>query len=420
MRDTLPNNLAESTGSDPLRQRLVTVGTNLGTCLGAILDRLPGTPHRPIPLAKGLGVNRAVTSNLLKAISQDNPLEILHVIPGPEPLRKITARLKDGSVPKALLDAAAGAIDAFDLLINDQAGTRPALDALIAPYLPGARAKLELASRYAVFKGISQLKGVQGELWIGTAVITPSPTDPERLDLTWLNGASAIQRMRPGVDVRFSYRFPQKSSQPDVTELELGPGDDVTSLEQFCANPPARLLARSVGDAVHYHLPDDILGPKEKVDMFVVDHHPASMRRFAVPDADASAPQQTALFVEIAIPVANLVFDVILHEDVFPDAQAQLYFYDTGYNGVANVNDKSRDHERVDQVAPLKLLAKGMGAFETEHLPNYLPMLNHMAKRHGWDLAKFRGHRLNLQYPVFGWQVSMAFEKPPHPDTESH
>ena len=408
---------AEPKGSDSLQRRLVAVGSALGASLGALLDHLPGAPHRPIPLAKGLGVNRAVTSNLLKALAQDNPLEVLHVIPGPEPLRKIAARLGDGSLPEALLDSAARAIDAFDLLIGDEAGTRPALDALLAPYLPGARAKLELASRYAVFKGISQLKGVQGELWIGTAVIAPSPTDPQRLDLTWLNGASAIQRMRPGVDVRFSYRFPQRAGKPSVTELELGPGDDVTSLEQFCANPPARLLARSVGDAVHYHLPDDILGPKDKVDMFVVDHHPASMRRFADPEAGTGVPQLTALFVEIAIPVANLVFDVILHEDVFPGAEAQLYFYDTGYNGVANVNDRGRDHERVDQVAPVESLGAGASAFETEHLPNYLPMLKHMAKRHRWDLAKFRGHRLNLQYPVLGWQVSMAFEKPLPPGT---
>jgi hypothetical protein len=418
MHETLPNNSAKPSGADPLKLRLITVGAALGASLGAILDHIPGAPHRPIPLAKGLGVNRAVTSNLLKALSQDNPLEILHVIPGPEPLRKITARLADGRATEPLLDAAAIAIDAFDRLIRDEAGTRPALDALIAPYLPGARAKLELASRYAVFKGISQLKGVQGELWIGTAVITPSPTDPERLDLTWLNGASAIQRMRPGVDVRFSYRFPQKPGEQSVTELELGPADDVTSLEQFCANPPARLMARSVGDAIYYHLPDDILGPKDKVDMFVVDHHPASMRRFADPGTGADEPQLTALFVEIAIPVANLVFDVILHEDVFPSADAQLYFYDTGYNGVANVNDKSRDHERVDQVATLEILSTGTGGLGTEHLPNYLPMLQHMAKRHDWDLAKFRGHRLNLQYPVLGWQVSMAFEKPMPPKTD--
>lgn len=53
---------------------------------------------------------------------------------------------------------------------------------------------------------MSQLKGVQAETWLGTALITPARDDPQRLDLTWLTGATGIQRLRPDVAVQFSYR----------------------------------------------------------------------------------------------------------------------------------------------------------------------------------------------------------------------
>ena len=36
------------------------------------------------------------------------------------------------------------------------------------------REKFELSSKYSVYKGVSQLKGAQGELWLGIAVVAPS------------------------------------------------------------------------------------------------------------------------------------------------------------------------------------------------------------------------------------------------------
>lgn len=398
--------------SPTLESRLHSVGTALADSLAQILGALPGAPHRPNRLAALLGVNRAVASRILSATAKDNPIEVLHLVPGPEPLRKITTHLAAHDAfanLSHLLDSTTAAINAFDSLIAEEAGTRPALDALISPHLAGAREKLELASRYSIYRGLSQLRGVQGDLWIAAAIIAPAKDDSQKLDLTWLNGTAAMRRLRPGAPVHFSYRFPDQS--PGDSGNEQTPGlMATTSLEQFCTNPPAALEARQVGEEIHYALPDKILGPKDSRDMFVVDHHPASMLRYAVPNAN----QLTSLFVEPAIPVAQLVFDVILHEDAFPGAAPHLFFYDTGCNGIANVNDRTRDIERVDQVAPLEMLQGNLTEYATTELPAYAPMLKHLAKRFGWDTSKFRGYRLSMQYPVFGWQTCMAFQKPEH------
>ncbi len=400
--------------SNRLQERLERVGTDLATSFRGLLDLIPGTPHRPNRLAKLFEVNRAVTSRLLTATSKENPLEVLHLIPGPEPLRKVTARLAELKFEGALLAVANSAIDAFDSLIAEEAGTRPALDALISPQLLGAAERLELTSRYAIFKGISQLKGVQGDLWLGVAVVAPSKTDSDRFDLTWINGAVAMQRLRPGVDVRFSFRIPKEDELgEDEKHNEDTPSPaSIIPLEEYCVNPPAKLETKRVGEAIHFHLPADILGPKDKVDMFVVDHHPSSMRRYADPEAHRQNRAKTSLFVEIAVPVANLVFDVILHEDAFPGSTPELFLYDTGYYGVANVNDPERDHDRVAQVVPLQELGSDMTQFSSDELASYSPMLLHLAARFGWDPKRFRGYRLNMQYPVFGWQVSMAFQQP--------
>ncbi|RKY21341.1 MAG: hypothetical protein DRQ55_04620 [Planctomycetota bacterium] len=385
-----------------LESLLLTVGTTLGETLGDVLGALPGAPHRPSDLTRALGVNRSVASRLLGALGKGDPRELLHLVPGPEPLRNVVLGARRRGASAAQADAALAAIDEFDQLIRKQAGTRPALDALISANLPGARERFELASKYSVFKGMSQLKGVQAEHWLGVAVVAPCADDPERHDLTWLNGALAMQRLRPGAAVRFGYRHRGGES----TAKASPPPMSVTPLDAFCMNPPARLESHITGDTIQYTLPADLLGPNEVVDMFVVDHHPGAMRRLAL-----DVPRhRNSLFVEPAVPVASMLFDVILHDDAFPGCEPELLVYDTGYDGIANVNDAARDLDRVDMAESVRFMGHDMGALEADEIPTYHDMLMHLAERYGWQPERFRTWRLRMRYPVYGWQVCLSFE----------
>jgi hypothetical protein len=60
---------------------------------------------------------------------------------------------------------------------------------------------------------------------------------------------------------------PGSPTEADDTLPALG----VMPLDQFCVNPPAQLHARASDKAIHYTLPDNLLGPNQAVDMFVVD-----------------------------------------------------------------------------------------------------------------------------------------------------
>ncbi|GJM23096.1 MAG: hypothetical protein DHS20C15_30110 [Planctomycetota bacterium] len=389
-----------------LPKRLRLVGEALLTSLQSVLAALPDAPLRPSGLVRALSVNRAVASKVLQATSQTDPLAALHQLPGPEPLRKLLRAAARRGAPADAVAAAQQAVADFDTLIRRDAGTRPALDAMLAASLPGARERFELASKYSVFKGLSQLKGAQADAWIGAAVLEPSASEPDRIDLTWLNSAVAMRRLRPGVGVRFSYRHRGPAAAGAAPASESAQG--VVSLEQFCVNPPAQLEARHVGDTIHYTLPDDLLGPRRAADMFVVDHHPHAMQRYT----DPAAPRRSSLFVDPPIPVATLVFDVLLHPEAFPGAEPELLIYDTGYDGIANVNDRDRDLDRMDVSEHVEYLGRDASALQLSELPRYGDALAHLATRFGWDLSTYRAYRTRIQYPVHGWQVSMAFQPP--------
>jgi len=396
--------------SGGVAERLRRAGERLARGLRDVLDDLPGAPHRPSQLAREVGTNRAVASRLLTALKSDDPLEMLHRVPGPEPLRKLVRGAQEKGAGDERAEAAISAIDAFDQLIREEAGTRPALDALISASLPGARERFELASKYSVFKGLAQLKGARAEHWIGAAIVAPAADSPTQHDLTFLNGAVAMQRLRPGVTVRFSYReqLTRTSDEPKSEDL---PALGVLPLDEFCTNPPARLEARPLGKNVHYYLPDDLLGPREIVDMFVVDHHPAAIGRYS----PVGEPRKTSLFVEPALPVANLVFDVLMHRDAFPGAAPSLAVYDTGYEGLVDVNDPSRDIDRMPLDESIEILPSPFTKLRAEGVPNYGRMLAHLAGRFGWDPDEFRCFRTTIAYPVFGWQVCLVFDRPQPP-----
>lgn len=394
-------------GSSNLEGRLRDVGSNLGTAFRAVLGELPGAPHRPSQLATELSVNRAVASKILNATAKEDPLEVLHLIPGPEPLRKVLRASGNMGVSLEARQAATAAIERFDRLIRNEAGNRSALDALISSSLPGARERFEMASKYSVFKGLAQLKGVQAEHWLCTAILSPSKEDKTKHDLTWLNGAVAMQRLRPAVTVRFSYRH-GRTGGVFPPEDGMLPALGVLPLEQFCVNPPAKLESRTAGDTIHYTLPTDLLGAQELVDMFVVDHHPASLCRHS----PGPKGRRTSLFAEPTIPVANLTFDVILHKSVFPGRDPELITYDTGYDGLADVNDPARDIDRIELEESIEALGPDMTKYEISGIHTYGKMLAHLCDRFGWEPRDFRAYRTQIAYPVHGWQVCLAFEPP--------
>jgi len=399
--------LVEAADPEAIEDRIRAVGVDLARTLQAVLGTLSGAVHRPNGLARELGVNRAVASRVLSAIAAKDPLEVVHLVPGPEPLRQIVRAAAEKDVASELTRDAQAAIERFDLLIRNDAGTRSTLDAMISSSLPGARERFELASKYSIFKGISQLKGARADLWSGAAIVCPSADDPLKHDLTWLNGAVAMQRLRPGVTVRFSYRFPGEES---AASGGASPSE-LRTLEQFCTNPPAQLQASASGNVVNYVLPPDLLGPRSVTDLFVVDHHPATMRRYARDETR----RHTSLFVEPALPVAVLVFDVLLHEDAFPGSEPRLFTYDTGYDGPANVNDPARDVDRVDLHESIEFLGHDLRRLTMPEIPKYGDILTHLSAQFGWDPSRFRGYRTRIQYPVYGWQTCMAFEPPPSP-----
>ncbi len=393
-----------------LEARIAVVGNSLSNTLNAVIDAVPGGPHGPQLLAEKLGVDKVLTSRTLKAARQRDPVAIAHLAPGPEPLRRLLRAARKRGLPEDLILSAMDAVDAFDHLIRQEAGDRGSLDAILSAWLPEAREQFEIRRKQAAHRAMSELKGASVGTSLATVILHPSE-DGKHIDILWLFGFLELQRLRPKVTVKFASRRIAEIDRPrQPASLEGEPIEGLNSvrLDPFCDAPTAEVRAAKAGEVMHYTIADHGFGPHRKVDLVLAECNFAEISR-TVPKGSGRLGYY---FAEVSVPARRLLFDVLVHEDVYPGREPSLSIYDTTLDGVADVNDRSRDIDKLDMMERIQPLGRGADTLRVAETPQYVGMIRHVLGAMKWNDQKFRGYRCRIDYPIYGSQVVMAFQPP--------
>lgn len=408
--DGKTRSLPEDSGGqgESLESQIVAVGGELVVGIRGVIESVQRGGPGPQALARTLGVDKVLASRVLKAMRNQDPMTATHCMPGPDPLRRLVkAAAKRGAAP-AVVAEASRAIDNFEILIRERIGDRSLLDAILSAWVPEARREFELRRKQSAFKAISQLKGVQAQTLMATVLLHPSQ-DGRHIDVVWVNGMIGVHRVRPGVAVKMTTRrMTAGDTDRRPRSLEGRPIDDLESLmlRGFCSDPPPRMRVQRVGDVVHYTLADEGFGPNSAVDVVFAEANIAELIRY-VP---AGSGRKGYFFAEVTTPARVLQFDVLVHESLYPGPEPSLRIYDTSFEGVANVNNPSRDIDRLDLLESIEPLGVGSSRFRSGVVPRYAELVRHALESMGWDGAAFRGYRCGIDYPVYGSQVAMVFE----------
>ncbi len=394
-----------------LEARIATVGRALADHIPAVLAELPEGESGPAALARSLGLDKVLASRLLKALRSRDPMAVSYHLPGPAPLRRFLRAARRAGASALAVDRAEQAVAGFEQLIRTDVGDRSALDAIISSWLPDARNEFELRRKQAAHKAMSQLKGSSVDTLLATVLLQPSEVQG-KIDIVWLFGLLGLRRLRPGVAVKFaSRRFVDKSGEPRrPTSLAGEAVDDPQALrlDAFCDAPPASLRVDRVGDTVHYVLGGEAFGPRSAVDLVMAEVNLAEMSR-AVP---AGSGRKGYVFAEVATPARRLLFDVLVHQDLYPGSEPNLSIYDTALDGVADVNDRARDVDRFEMNETVTHIGRGSSVLRVAGVPHYVELLNHVHQTMAWNAADFRAWRCHIDYPIYGSQVALAFDPP--------
>jgi hypothetical protein len=236
--------------------------------------------------------------------------------------------------------------------------------------------------------------------------------DGEHLDLVWVTGLIGVHRLRPGAGVKVATRRihePSTGRHPRALDGRPLAGLHDAVLPEFSTSPPPVVDVHRNGEVVQYTLGCDSFGPDASQDIVLVEVNRSELRRFAVDGEN----RRRFVFAEASLPTNVIQFDALVHADVFPGSTPSLAIYDTSMEGVADVNDPSRDLDRLDMLESIEQLGNGVERIGSAVVPRYGKLIRHVLDAMSWDAPAFRAHRCRIEYPVYGSQIVMSFKPPP-------
>jgi len=387
---------------------IVETGAGLAQSFSRLLTALPGHPHRPQLLARTLGVNTVLTSRLLRAAREADPMVVAHAMPGPEPLRRLLRAAERKKISSSLITEARVAVDRFEELIKVHAGgDRSALNAMISGWLPDAREKVELLAKQAIFRGMSHILGIECDAEHYTAILYPSRVHPGRADQLWLIVTRGLRRTRPGVLVKYEANYSTTPMQTIYGDPLTGSADVL--LEQFCSEPTPKLEGKYLDDRAEFELRVEGVGLQSAVDLA---YAVVMVARREVHREASQPPRKMTVSVGITMPSRCLIFDLLVHDELFPGQHPTLHVYRTGVRGVVDPTDASFDNDRLEIIESIQPLGYGIAGGRATENPLHLEMLQFVCSQLQWDDQKLRGYRCRIEYPICDSQILQSFELP--------
>jgi hypothetical protein len=392
--------------STTLEQKLNQAGSELYRTLKKLLDGIPEGSQGPQRLGTALDLDKVLAHRILKTVKDVNPLAVLQHAPGPDPMRRFVRAAKKNGASLADTKEALLAIDQFHGILREDIGDRSQLDAILSAWLPGSRSEFELRRKQSVFKARSQLLGISAATNLATVILHPS-TQGDGIDVVWLAGLYGLRRLRPGARTKLTTRrFVVEGADRRPTTLG---GERVECLEglrldAFCSAQPAELEVNHVGEKVQYLLAGEDFGKKAISDLLLAEVNYDEMPR------TPKSGRRPYVFAEIATPTKLLLFDVLVHKDLYPGATPELGTYDTAFDGVVDVNDPSREIDRIDSADRLEMTGRGIEMLPSPEIPMHGELIKHVFESLAWNPDSFRGWRARIDYPLYGAQVAVSFD----------
>jgi hypothetical protein len=393
------------------QQAATTVLAELQRAVASLLASASGETRRVADVVRTFGVDHRLGWQIHKIANAPTPLAVGANVPARVSMQKLLKAASRRKVPANVVKGVSEAFDQYEQLVEEHAGDRAELEAMLSAFLPEEREKQELASKQAAFKAMSDIRGVASDATTCTFLLHPSST-AARVDQAVIAGSFGLRRVRPGTHIAFwSVSVETPEQEPLNLAGEPASGPHGTLLREFCSDAALRIEVDKRDNLTNFWLAGQEVGLRAAVDLVSAEHRPAATGRYRAPGL-----ARNNLFEVADTPTKRLTLDVFVHRDLYPNASPYLAIYQTITRGIVRkYGDPAREHDRLHLHEIIRAITGGVSQAHLPHVPRYVEMLEHACGRLKWDAASFRGYRLDVQYPVYGAQYMIGFELPEKP-----
>jgi hypothetical protein len=408
--DRAPAALAHQPPHLPFDQAAAIVLGDLQHALVDLLAAAPSEVRKAADVERVFGVNHLIGWQVYRIATAQNPLAAGAHVPARVSLKKLLTAAARRRVSADILSRISEAFDAFEHLVESDAGGREELEAMLSAYLPEENRKQELLSRESIFKGMSHVKGLAAEADVAAMFFHPN-ADGLFVDRVTINAEFGLRRIRPDAAIVLGSGDTKALDDPMRTLDGRPPGGPMgILLPQFSSTPfPLHEQLDSGNGMVDYCIRGQNVGMRSAVDIVTAERRDRALPRYRKP----ASPIFGGPAFTVTTPVKRMTLDAFIHEDVFPGTAPRLWIYDTTNRGfVYPIDSPARQRDQLPSSDPIRTLPAGLTGARLAHAPRYIEILEHVYSTLNWDPSRFRAYRLDVQFPVYGAQYQMGFRVP--------
>jgi len=392
-----------------------TVIRRLRTALAAVVYGIPGFSYRrPADLATELGLDPKLAWNIGRCVDTPDLFASVRFMPGPTGIRTLLRAAQRRAAPAEALAETRAAFAAFRELVRTHAGSRKYFNMLAAGLTATDRLRADIEHRRLMFEGNTYVWGVRARTLFRANIVRPS-ADGDTYDLVAVRGFIDFCRMRPNVAWRLGQSFSVDSTHRvhhDARRVPLDPASTgpVPLLTEFCSHPtPAFRPVLSAHGEIEFEFVESSVGDTARVTCVT-----GELLRAVEPRYRTDLYDDFCNAFSIRTPAEVLVFDLLLHRDLFPGGGGLCpELYSDLFGGGPQL--RYEPTALLPLHDPLIPLGSGLDVVHTADIPRYPEMLRQALAWAGWNGEEFDVYRLRIQYPPLPTTVMLRRPLPARP-----
>ncbi|MBI5866622.1 MAG: hypothetical protein HZB38_19315 [Planctomycetes bacterium] len=384
----------------------------------AAIEVVCGGRPRAQDVATGFQLHRKLGWQIWNVAYAADPMRAVRLMPTEHGLQVWIEASRTTGVPKDILERLEQTPAIFESLLARHAKDRGLLELLSESSDSAPDEATELRWRKMAFSGNSFTFGVRAKTLLAVAVLHPSDRWPF-FDMVRVQGLLGLIRTRANVRWPFAQSIVQSGEDGHQCLPRREPlmphgssdGSDVPLMRDFCSQP-APAVQRRLGESGL--LEDELLpGPVGQTGECTVIT--GEIMRELAPRHRTHEGEDAMFGTGVRTPSELLIYDHIVHKDLFPKVQRELRVYSE------LISPTTRDvRDRLPVSEKVQHLGRGLDRIRTAEVARYADILTCIFQRTGWKSGDFEAFRVRMRCPPIPVSVMIRHDLPAPPSAETN
>ncbi len=361
--------------------------------------------------ARDLGLSKDVFWRVARITLLDQILS--SQVPPRASMERVIAAIQKKGVPENLLKKTRQAINEFEVMVESSSTNRATFDMMLSGLATDGITERQENIRKQAFFANSSIWGVQSQVAFKAFFLAPSESS-DKIDLANLSGMVGFRRLRQVAWPVYQRRI--YDDRGSAFSLAYEPYSDLPEsagglplFSEFCSKPLPEISWRQGREGMFYEIQPDLIGNAGATSLVFGGISRRSAARYRDDSNDRGG-----LIYELFTPAEFVNVDMFLHRDLPYKMPPYVSIFDR-LSSPRGYNPDMDERRQLPLSSRVLSLGNGISGCSTLKIPEYLPMLERVMNKIGFDTNEFKAYRFSMKFPPIPSAIIFRFKLPEPP-----